>query len=59
VSERKPKPKRDLDERTKIDLPPEQAMQALLRVDPEAKPQLSDEDVQTIIDRALADEESD
>ncbi len=33
-----PKPKRDLDERTKIDLPPEEAVKALLKVDPESAP---------------------
>lgn len=31
-------PKRDLDERTKIDLDPEEAIRALLNVDPESEP---------------------
>lgn len=37
------KPKRDLDEPVKIDLDPEEAIRALLKVDPEAEPVKDDE----------------
>jgi hypothetical protein len=38
----KKQPKRDLDERTKIDLDPEEAMRALLKVDPKSEPVVDD-----------------
>lgn len=43
-----PDPKRDLDQRTKIDLPPEEAMRALLKVKPDDAPELSEDEVAEI-----------
>ncbi len=37
-----PKPKRDLDERVSIPLPPEDAIRALLKVDPNSEPVADD-----------------
>jgi hypothetical protein len=51
------KPKRDLAERPEIDLDLVTALMALLKVDPEAKPDLSDEEIEAIIQRVLADED--
>ena len=42
---KKPMPKPEPDLRTKIDLPPEEAIKALLKVDPDSEPELSEEEV--------------
>jgi hypothetical protein len=54
-----PKPKRDLDEKHSLPADdPETALKALIAVDPEADPDISDEDVQKIVRGSLTDPES-
>lgn len=51
-------PKHDLDQRHKLPADdPEAALKALMAVEPEADPDLSDEDVETIVRGALTDRE--
>jgi hypothetical protein len=50
------KPKRDLDERHALPADdPEAALKALIAVDPEAVPELSDQDVEKIVRGAITD----
>lgn len=52
------KPKRDLDERHKLLAEnPEDTLQALIAVNPEASPELSDEDLRNVVRRDEADQE--
>lgn len=56
----KPKPKRDLDERHSLPADdPEEALKALIAVNPETDPDLSDENVEEIVRGALHDPELD
>ncbi len=53
-----PKAKRDMDERHSLPADdPEEALKALIAVDPEADPELSDEDVDKIVRGPLTDPE--
>lgn len=51
------KPKMDLDERHAIPIDAEEAIRALLKVDSEALPALTDKEAELIVKRALADED--
>ncbi|MEX2269357.1 MAG: hypothetical protein WEA75_11805 [Acidimicrobiia bacterium] len=53
------KPKRDLDERVVIPLDPERAMRALLNVDPDAAPELTDEQIARMVENAAAETDED
>ncbi len=54
------KPKRDMNERHVLPAEdPEEALKAVIAVDPEADPDLSDEDVEKIVRGALTDREPD
>jgi hypothetical protein len=55
----KPKPKRDLDERVSIPLSPEEAIKALLKVDPESEPELTDEQIAQAVKWAAAETDED
>jgi hypothetical protein len=53
-------PKRDMDERHKLPVDDaEEAIKAVLKVDPDAEPELSDADIEKIVRGALTDPELD
>jgi hypothetical protein len=58
MSERKPKPKRDMDQRHALPVDDtEEALKALMAVDPEAKAKLTDKQLEKLVRDATADPE--